>query len=59
MFGVGGAAPRNYASGIWGIAGPMGALDRYVFRTTFGAFLLVLVSLTTVIWLTHALPGCP
>jgi lipopolysaccharide export system permease protein len=33
----------------------MGALDRYVFRTTFGAFLLVLVSLTTVIWLTHAL----
>ena len=33
----------------------MGALDRYVFRTTFGAFLLVLISLTTVIWLTHAL----
>jgi lipopolysaccharide export system permease protein len=33
----------------------MGALDRYIFRTTFGAFLLVLVSLTTVIWLTHAL----
>jgi len=33
----------------------MRALDRYIFRTTFGAFLLVLVSLTTVIWLTHAL----
>ncbi|MEA2927625.1 MAG: lipopolysaccharide export system permease protein, partial [Hyphomicrobiales bacterium] len=33
----------------------MGALDRYIFRTTFGAFLLVLISLTTVIWLTHAL----
>ena len=33
----------------------MGALDRYVFRTTFGAFVLILVSLTTVIWLTHAL----
>ena len=33
----------------------MSALDRYVFRTTFGAFLLVLISLTTVIWLTHAL----
>ena len=33
----------------------MSALDRYIFRTTFGAFLLVLVSLTTVIWLTHAL----
>jgi len=33
----------------------MSAFDRYIFRTTFGAFLLVLVSLTTVIWLTHAL----
>ena len=40
---------------IWGISDPMSALDRYVFRTTFGAFLLVLISLTTVIWLTHAL----
>jgi lipopolysaccharide export system permease protein len=39
----------------WGISGSMSALDRYVFRTTFGAFLLVLISLTTVIWLTHAL----
>jgi len=33
----------------------MGSFDRYIFRTTFGAFLLVLVSLTTVVWLTHAL----
>ena len=33
----------------------MSAFDRYIFRTTFGAFLLVLISLTTVIWLTHAL----
>src|SRR5689334_16914516 len=33
----------------------MSALDRYIFRTTFGAFLLVLISLTAVIWLTHAL----
>src|SRR5690242_17170970 len=33
----------------------MSAFDRYIFRTTFGAFLLILVSLTTVIWLTHAL----
>jgi lipopolysaccharide export system permease protein len=33
----------------------MGSFDRYIFRTTFGAFLLILVSLTTVIWLTHAL----
>lgn len=33
----------------------MNAFDRYIFRTTFGAFLLVLFSLTTVIWITHAL----
>ena len=33
----------------------MSAFDRYMFRTTFGAFLLVLISLTAVIWLTHAL----
>ena len=33
----------------------MGALGRYIFRTTFGAFVLVLISLTTVIWITQAL----
>lgn len=33
----------------------MGALGRYIFRATLGAFLLVLVSLTTVIWITQAL----
>ncbi len=33
----------------------MGSFDRYIFRTTFGAFLLICVSLTAVIWLTHAL----
>src|ERR1041384_6000986 len=33
----------------------MGSFDRYIFRTTFGAFLLILISLTAVIWLTHAL----
>lgn len=33
----------------------MRGFDRYIFRTTFGAFLLVAISLTTVIWLTHAL----
>ncbi len=31
------------------------AIDRYIFRTTFGAFLLVLVSLTGIIWITQAL----
>src|SRR6185436_2647040 len=34
---------------------PMRGFDRYIFRTTFGAFLLIAVSLTMVIWLTHAL----
>ena len=33
----------------------MGALGRYIFRTTMGAFLLVLISLTAVIWITQAL----
>src|SRR5207244_5364511 len=31
------------------------AIDRYIFRTTLGAFLLVLVSLTGIIWITQAL----
>jgi lipopolysaccharide export system permease protein len=33
----------------------MGSIGGYIFRTTFGAFLLVLVSLTAVIWVTQAL----
>jgi len=33
----------------------MGSVSRYIFRTTFGAFLVVLVSLTAVIWVTQAL----
>ena len=33
----------------------MGSISRYIFRTTFGAFLMVLVSLTSVIWITQAL----
>ncbi len=33
----------------------MGSISRYIFRTTFGAFLVVLVSLTAVIWVTQAL----
>jgi lipopolysaccharide export system permease protein len=33
----------------------MGSIGRYIFRTTFGAFLVVLVSLTSVIWVTQAL----
>lgn len=33
----------------------MGSIGWYIFRTTFGAFMLVLVSLTAVIWVTQAL----
>ncbi len=33
----------------------MGSISRYIFRTTFGAFLVVLVSLTALIWVTQAL----
>ena len=33
----------------------MGSIDRYIFRTTLGSFVLVLVSLTGVIWITQAL----
>ena len=33
----------------------MGSMSRYIFRTTFGAFLVVLVTLTALIWVTQAL----
>jgi len=33
----------------------MGSIGRYIFRTTFGAFLVTLISLTAVIWVTQAL----
>ena len=33
----------------------MGSISRYIFHTTFGAFLVVLLSLTAVIWVTQAL----
>jgi lipopolysaccharide export system permease protein len=33
----------------------MGSISRYIVRTTLGAFLLVLVSLTSVIWVAHIL----
>jgi lipopolysaccharide export system permease protein len=35
----------------------MGSVDKYVFRTTLASFVLVLVSLTGVIWITQALRG--
>jgi lipopolysaccharide export system permease protein len=33
----------------------MSSISRYIFRTTFGAFAVVLISLTAVIWVTQAL----
>jgi lipopolysaccharide export system permease protein len=33
----------------------MTSIDRYIFRTTFGAFALILISLTAFIWITQAL----
>ena len=33
----------------------MGSISRYIFRTTFSAFMVVLISLTAVIWVTQAL----
>jgi lipopolysaccharide export system permease protein len=33
----------------------MSSIGRYIVRTTLGAFMLILVSLTAVIWITHAL----
>src|ERR1051325_6058930 len=39
----------------WGTAERMGSISRYIFRTTIGAFLVVLVSLTAGIWVTQAL----
>lgn len=35
----------------------MGSIDGYIVRTTFGAFILVLVSLTALFWVTQALRG--
>jgi lipopolysaccharide export system permease protein len=39
----------------WGQRERMGSISRYIFRTTLGAFLVVLVSLTAIIWVTQAL----
>src|SRR6202790_1377162 len=33
----------------------MGSIGRYIFRTTLGAFLVVLVSVTALMWITQAL----
>ena len=33
----------------------MGSIGRYIFRTTMGAFVLILISLTVVLWFTQAM----
>jgi lipopolysaccharide export system permease protein len=33
----------------------MGSIGRYIFRTTFGAFLVVLISVTMLMWITQAM----
>src|SRR3990172_6188968 len=48
-----GAGPMHGRN--WGTSPRMGSISRYIFRTTFGAFTVVLVSLTAVIWVTQAL----
>jgi lipopolysaccharide export system permease protein len=38
-----------------GKSSPMGSIGRYIFRTTMGAFVIILVSLTVVLWFTQAM----
>src|SRR5262249_45751799 len=57
------AGHRRFAGGrqnlpVAGVAGTleeMSSLDKYIFRTTFGAFALIAVCLTLLIWVTQAL----
>jgi lipopolysaccharide export system permease protein len=54
------AAPIGVGGGRSGVAAagksnPMGSIGRYIFRTTMGAFVIILVSLTVVLWFTQAM----
>ena len=53
VIGCGGAAVHPRGEGT--TRQYMGSISRYIIRSTLGAFLLVLVSLTSVIWVTHIL----
>src|SRR5215470_12411362 len=54
-----------YNTGAWAAIPPcaivtrdtsiMASIDRYIFRTIFGGFLLILINLTLVIWITQIL----
>src|SRR5262245_25976974 len=35
--------------------GQMGSVERYIYRSTFGAFIVVLVSVTLLMWMTQSL----
>ncbi len=53
--GLGKPGALNASLKLGGRARRMGSIGWYIFRTTFGAFFIVLVSLTAVIWVTQAL----
>lgn len=58
MLSLWGPVGRRHGVGIGRLRGTtprMGSINQYIFRTTFGAFLVVLISLTAVIWVTQAL----
>jgi lipopolysaccharide export system permease protein len=49
------AAGGRSGVAVAGKSNPMGSIGRYIFRTTMGAFVLILVSLTVVLWFTQAM----
>jgi len=53
-YGIGGLKRLSGQSPA-GKLSPMGSIGRYMFRSTLGAFLITLVSLTVVIWFTQAM----
>src|SRR5271169_4254999 len=49
------AGGRSWVGTASGKSIPMGSIGRYIFRTTMGAFVIILVSLTVVLWFTQAM----
>src|SRR5437763_1932540 len=49
------ALSRGRGPGARGQHARMGSIGRYIFRTTLGAFLVVLASVTMLMWMTQAL----
>src|SRR6185295_10879093 len=52
---IAGSGARVVGWPSWGRRARMGSIGRYIFRTTFGAFAVVLVSVTMLMWITQAL----